>query len=108
MLAPQAMRWLVCDTTPLTTLCYSLDMFGAADPELVRLSGRHYDAVILCSPDFPFVQDGTRRDTEFQAMQQEWYQIALGERQIPYTILAGSREQRVLQATSLLQLQTSP
>ena len=105
-LAQQATQWLVCDTTPLTTLCYSLDKFGAADPVLEHLAERRYDAVIVCTPDFPFIQDGTRRDTDFQSMQQKWYQIALDKRQIAYTVVAGPREERVRRATSLLQLQT--
>ena len=104
ILAPQASRWLVCDTTPLTTLCYSLDKFGAADPVLERLAERRYDAVILCAPDFPFIQDGTRRDTEFQAMQHRWYQIALDKKQIAYTVVAGQHEERLRRAIFLLQL----
>ena len=106
LMAQQAYRWLVCDTTPLTTLCYSLDKFGASDPVLERLAERRYDAIILCTPDFPFIQDGTRRDSDFQAMQHRWYQTALREKQIAYTVVAGPLEERLRRATLLLQLQT--
>lgn len=101
-LVQDARRWLVCDTTALTTLFYSLDMFGAADPELERLAGQRYDVVLLCSPDFEFVQDGTRRDASFRARQHDWYRNALEKRQIAYTVVAGPPEERLRLATSLL------
>ncbi len=101
-LAQQAKRWLVCDTSPLTTLCYSLEMYGGALPLLEQLAARRYDVVFLCAPDFPFVQDGTRRDTDFRTRQHDWYRKILDEKQIAYTTLAGSPEQRVRQALTLL------
>jgi HTH-type transcriptional repressor of NAD biosynthesis genes len=101
-LAQQAIRWLACDSTPLTTLCYSHAMFGKADAALEALAERRYDILLLCAPDFPFVQDGTRRDTEFRARQHEWYQDILDKKQIAYTVVAGSLEQRVQHALTLL------
>ena len=80
LLAEQARRWLVCDTSPLTTLFYSQELFGSADPELVALAERHYDRVLLCKPDFEFVQDGTRRDTAFREHGHRWYQAELAKR----------------------------
>jgi HTH-type transcriptional regulator, transcriptional repressor of NAD biosynthesis genes len=41
-------------------------MFGQAAADLVQLAQRRYDTMFLCSPDFPFVQDGTRRDAAFR------------------------------------------
>src|SRR5439155_17477778 len=58
--ASQARRWLFCDTTPLTTLFYAMHLFGHADRQLHDLAQRPYDQVLLCAPDFDFVQDGTR------------------------------------------------
>lgn len=101
-LAQQANRWLACDTTPLTTLCYSHAMFGKSDMALETLAERRYDILLLCAPDFPFVQDGTRRDTEFREKQHEWYQETLDKKQIAYTVVAGSLEQRVQHALTLL------
>lgn len=102
VLVAHANRVLVCDTTPLTTLCYSLDMFGRADRLLEALAERPYDTILLCAPDFPFVQDGTRRDTEFRSMQHNWYRNALDRKQIPYVVLTGPLEQRLEHAISLL------
>lgn len=91
----QANRYLICDTTPLTTALYSGVMFGEVVDELVALSGRAYDHVFLCSPDVPFVQDGTRRDEAFRLWQHEWYVRELGERGIAYRVLDGSWEARL-------------
>ena len=70
-------RFLFCDTTPLTTRFYADVMFGAAEPRLEELSRRAYDAVVLCAPDFAFVQDGTRQGEAFRARQHAWYREAL-------------------------------
>ena len=99
-MAQQAHRVLVCDTSPLTTLCYSLDLFGCANAQLEQLATRAYDTILLCAPDFPFVQDGTRRDTDFRARQHNWYRNVLDRHQIPYTMLAGPLEQRLQHAIS--------
>ncbi|MFL6656557.1 MAG: AAA family ATPase [Massilia sp.] len=101
-LVQSANRWLICDTSPLTTLCYSEAMFGAAHPALAALAVRPYDVVFLCDLDIPFVQDGTRRDTDFRNIQQKWYRDRLDEMQIAYTVLAGPLAERLRQATTIL------
>ncbi len=73
-----ARRWLFCDTSPLTTYFYCVEMFGKAEQELAQLAEHRYDLVLLCAPDFPFIQDGTRRDGDFRARQHAWYQARAG------------------------------
>ncbi|WP_337048797.1 AAA family ATPase [Serratia fonticola] len=90
-------RYLVCDTSPLTTLFYSLAMFGSADPALEELACRHYDTVVLCADDFAFHQDGTRQDESFRQRQQQWYIEELTRRGIPFLYVTGSVTQRVEQ-----------
>ncbi|MDP3615664.1 MAG: ATP-binding protein, partial [Rubrivivax sp.] len=65
--ATRAKGWLVCDTTPLTTLQYCLHDHGQAPAELHALAQRRYDLTVLCLPDFDFVQDGCRRDDAYRA-----------------------------------------
>ena len=101
-LSRHAKRWLFCDSSPLTTLFYSLEMFGRADPRLERLAQREYDRVLLCAPDFAFVQDGTRRDERFRQAQHEWYVRELDERRIAYTLLSGPIEARLAAGIALL------
>jgi HTH-type transcriptional regulator, transcriptional repressor of NAD biosynthesis genes len=98
----KARAYVFCDTSPLTTLFYSLEMFGRADPDLREAAQRPYSAVALCAPDFPFVQDGTRRDESFRAQQHAWYQAELGKRGVPYTVAYGSIEDRVATVRNLV------
>ena len=95
--AGQARRWLFCDTSPMTTYFYCVEMFGQAEAELARLAEHRYDLVLLCAPDFPFIQDGTRRDEDFRARQHAWYQQELARRGIPYSVVSGTVKQRIEQ-----------
>ncbi len=87
-----------CDTSPLTTLFYCLDQFGRADPELHRLAERRYDLFLLCAPDLPFVQDGTRRDVAFRARQHAFYLAELERLQARWMLVEGSVAARIEQA----------
>lgn len=99
----RAARYLICDTSPLTTYWYSLQMFGRADPALARLADRAYEHIVLCAPDFPFVQDGTRRDDAFRIDGHAWYERELADRRLPYRTVGGSVEARVAQVLAALQ-----
>ena len=87
-----------CDTSPLTTWFYCLEQFGQAEPELQHLAQHPYDLFLLCSPDLPFVQDGTRRDAAFRARQHEFYLAELGRQKAPWFLVEGSLESRIEQA----------
>lgn len=90
-----ANQFLFCDTSPLTTLFYSLHLFGRADAELVQLANRSYDAIVLCAPDFPFMQDGTRQPESFRTLQHEWYLAELHTRAIPFLLAQGTIAERL-------------
>lgn len=100
--AGQARRWLFCDTSPLTTYFYCVEMFGKAEAELLELAGHGYDLVVLCAPDFPFIQDGTRRDDGFRARQHAWYQTELTRRGIAFINVCGTVADRVGQVAQVL------
>lgn len=93
--ARKANEFLFIDTSPLTTLFYSIYLFGEADHELIRLSDRKYEFTFLCAPDFPFVQDGTRAGEDFRLEQHEWYRQMLAEKNIEFTLLNGDLENRL-------------
>jgi HTH-type transcriptional regulator, transcriptional repressor of NAD biosynthesis genes len=97
-----AQRYLFCDTSPLTTLGYSHWMFGKVHPELSLLARRQYDAVVICSSDFPFVQDGTRRDETFRQRQQRWYQEQAAVMDCPILEVTGCVPERVTQVVEWL------
>lgn len=90
-------RWLVCDTTPLTTLQYCLHDHGQAPPELQALARRAYDLTVLCLPDFEFVQDGCRRDDGFRAAQHAWTLARLADAGVVPLVVDGSVAHRVQQ-----------
>ena len=100
--ARSANACLFCDTSPLTTLFYSQELFGRASPRLEALATRRYDITVLCSADFPFVQDGTRRDRAFREQQTRWYQQALTERGVPFVSVGGTIEQRIATTVAAL------
>lgn len=93
--AGDAFQFLFCDTSPLTTLFYSLEMFGRADDELLAFAARKYDRYVLCEPDFDFVQDGTRRDSAFRDRQHAWYLAQFEQRGLPYLTVSGPLAVRV-------------
>ncbi len=98
----EANRFLFIDTSPLTTLFYSLHYFGEAPEELKALANRTYDAVFLCMPDFPYVQDGTRSGEDFRMRQHDWYRRELPVREMPYVPLAGDLEARIASVIATL------
>ena len=75
--AMRAHGWLICDTSPLTTLQYCLADHRHAPPALHAMARRHYDLAVLCLPDFEFVQDGCRRDDAFRQEQHAWTEAQL-------------------------------
>jgi HTH-type transcriptional repressor of NAD biosynthesis genes len=101
--APRSNRYLFCDTSSLTTLFYSVEMFGRAEPMLRTLALRSYDWNVLCSPDFTFVQDGTRRDADFRQRQHAWYLEQFNSAGRPYLLAEGSIRERVSRTAAHLE-----
>ena len=95
--ALRARDWLICDTTPLTTLQYCLHDHGRAPPELYELSRRAYDLTVLCQPDFDFVQDGCRRDPDFRSAQHAWTLQRLAEAGVDPLVVHGTVDERLSQ-----------
>ena len=87
--------WLVCDTSPLTTLQYCLHDHGTAPPALQAAARRPYDLAVLCAPDFAFVQDGCRRDDAFRAAQHAWTRERLQALELPLVLAEGPPSQRL-------------
>lgn len=95
-------RWLICDTTPLTTLQYCLHDHGRAPPELEALAQRRYGLTVLCQPDFDFVQDGCRRDDGFRAQQHAWTLARLQGMGVTPLVVRGSAESRLAEVLARL------
>lgn len=99
-----ANQYLICDTSPLTTAGYSQWMFGYINLPLSAMALRSYDAVVLCEPDFPFVQDETRQNNEFRMMQQQWYKEKIAQMNCPVCIVRGSVSERVKKVCEWLKI----
>jgi HTH-type transcriptional repressor of NAD biosynthesis genes len=107
--AATANRWLFCDTTPLTTALYGRWLFGHVDPALQSLADHAYAQLVLCAPDFDFVQDGTRRGAAFRDLQHADYLAELATRGLDCLLVTGPLSARVEQvARHLLRRSTSP
>jgi HTH-type transcriptional repressor of NAD biosynthesis genes len=100
--AGRANRYLFCDTSPLTTLFYCLEDHGRAEPELRALAKRKYDSYVLCAPDIPFDQDGTRRDTAFRQQQHDWYEEQLTAMGATWVEVRGDVQERMEQVDACL------
>lgn len=98
----QAERYLFCDTSALTTLGYAQWMFGTEPPELVAMARRAYDLIVLCAPDFDFVQDGTRRDAAFRLQQHAWYEARLTRSDARWIPAGGTLPQRIARVAEIL------
>jgi NadR type nicotinamide-nucleotide adenylyltransferase len=98
----RANRFVFCDTTPLTTQFYSEAMFGEVSAEVRSAALRDYRITLLCEPDFPFVQDGTRQNADFRARQHAWYLKELTSRGILFARIGGSIEARLDQIGTIL------
>lgn len=97
-----ANRWVICDTSPLTTLFYSGHLFGRASPGMERMAERAYDLTVLLAPEIDFEQDGSRYGGDFRERQHAWYLRELGARRIPYLLVTGSLEDRVARVRATL------
>lgn len=94
----QAKRYLFVDTNALTTWHFALDYHQSALPKLCELADKskaRYQHVFLCADDIPFEdtweRSGDVKHTEFQVfITQE-----LNKRDIHYTLLSGSVEERL-------------
>lgn len=95
--------WIVCDTTPLTTLQYCLHDHGQAPAELQSLARRPYDLTVVCEPDFTFVQDGCRRDDGFRRAQHAWTLAQLQHQGVAPLHASGPVHERVAQVLARLQ-----
>jgi len=93
---------IALETALARQVFYSQDGYGRVDPAVSRLAARRYTHTFVCAPDFPFVQDGTRRDAAFRQRQHDWFLRTLDDMGVAYTVLRGAREDRLRQSLAIL------
>lgn len=95
-----ASNFIFCDTSPITTLCYSEALFKQRCDVISAFAERPYHHVFLCEPDFPLVQDGTRKEEDFRGWQHDWYMAELSKRGIEFVSLDGGIDERLSRVSS--------
>ncbi|MES2152284.1 MAG: ATP-binding protein [Pseudomonadota bacterium] len=101
-----ATRWLFCDTTPLMTAIYSGHYWKRVDEQLAVLDREHnYAYTLVTAPDSPWEADGLQRESEAvrQRCHLEVLEV-LAARAIPFLLVSGSLEQRIVQVDRMLNL----
>lgn len=100
-----AKKYLIVDTNALTTWHFAQDYYCCALPALDKLadeSKARFDYVFVCNDDIPFEdtweRSGDVKRKEFQA----FILNQLHSRDIHYTMISGSVEQRLSQVTKVL------
>lgn len=103
-LARKANRVLICDTDALTTHVWHRRYIGEWSAEVQEITAsRQPDVYLLTTPDFPFVQDGTREGEEIRLEMHDWFVELLGRMHRPYVELSGSREVRLREALRIIE-----
>lgn len=100
-----ARRFVFADTNAITTQQYAFFFFGACPPEVRAYADRcrtRYAHTVVCAPDIPFEQDGTRVHPQVQQYMDGAIRNDLTIRGIPYTVVGGTVEERVAAVLAVL------
>lgn len=100
----KASRVLFCDTNALVTKVWSETHFdGYCAPALQSLVAQlHYDFYLLTQVDVPWEKDDLRDRPYNRDKMFEHFEAALQNQPIPYLLLSGTQEDRMLQAITAL------
>jgi len=102
-MALQAERWLFCDTDFLVTRIWCLVKFGKSHPWIDRMADTHlYTHYLLCNTDLPWEADPLREHPQFRKELFEMYQAELRERKLPFSIVSGTGNERLVNAVNAL------
>ena len=94
----RARRFLFCDTNAVTTQQYAFFFHGACPTRVQALAAEcrtRYAHTVVCAPDIPFDQDGTRVHPQVQQYMDGAIRNDLTIRGIPYTVVGGMLDERV-------------
>ena len=95
-LARRANRLVVADTDALATHVWHRRYLGSYSDHVWRVAaGQTYDLYLLTSPDFQFVQDGTREGEAIRHEMHEWFREVLTEAKRPFVEVSGNEPARL-------------
>jgi len=94
---------LICDTDSFATGVWHERYLGRRSAEVEALSaGRRYAHHFLTDVDIPFVQDGLRDGEAIRTWMHRLFVERMDEAGIPFTVVAGSLDQRVEVAAAVI------
>ena len=97
--------FILCDSSPLTTLFYCDEIFGVHPYELGDLAHRtrsDYDYIFYCLPDFPMVQDGTRQNEQFRGRMNDFFLTYM--KGVEMIMLEGTLDDKIKKVKSVLKI----
>ncbi len=93
---------LVCDTNSWATQLWQRRYLGHTTKEMELIAQRdRMDLLLITGDEIDFVQDGLRDGEHIRHEMHQWFVDAAKESGIPFTVLRGSREQRLAEALKL-------
>jgi NadR type nicotinamide-nucleotide adenylyltransferase len=102
----EADTYLFTDTNALTTLLFAAYYHGRALPRLVEIAERaatRYDLVFVCGTDIAYEETWDRSGEVNRDVFQEMTLADLGNRGIPYTLLGGDLDSRLLAVSRVIE-----
>jgi HTH-type transcriptional regulator, transcriptional repressor of NAD biosynthesis genes len=103
LMACQSNRVLICDTNAFATSLWHERYLGARSREVEAIvAGGHCDLYLLTDCDIPFVQDGLRDGESIRQWMTDRFRNELEIRKWQWLIVSGSRDQRLVRATTTI------
>ena len=104
--ARQARRWVVADTSPLTTLVYARYYYDRTSKELERIASEYHAygrLVVLCDTDIPFDDSPDRSGPASRERIQALTVEELAACELEYHVVSGTVDERVGRIESIAQ-----
>jgi NadR type nicotinamide-nucleotide adenylyltransferase len=104
-LATQANRLLVCDTNLIVIKVWSEFKYGTCDMQILNLlAAQYYDYYFLTDVDVPWEDDPQREHPDKREYFFNVYRNELMQLRVPFITISGNLQQRLQQATSVIDL----
>jgi NadR type nicotinamide-nucleotide adenylyltransferase len=103
--AEDAKRVLICDTNAVATSVWHRRYMGVYSEQVDAIAQQdRVDLYLLTTPDFPFVQDGTRDGEHIRHEMHTWFEERLNNQTAQVVRLKGDHESRLQTALDAIEL----
>lgn len=102
-MAKSANKILICDTNAFATEIFHEFYMGSISEKVAKYGEEtKADLYIVTDANIPFVQDGLRETDEIRQKMHKRFLDELRNRNLPFILVSGSREERLKEATSAI------